>query len=88
MTRKKKSGVREVYENGVLVGWQTRARSRVDQVIEAFIPRPDDEIDEDRRRRASTKGSASQRRPTRGGWHAMFYAEAASFQTGSTRGKM
>jgi hypothetical protein len=52
VSRKKKSGVREVYQNGVLVGWQAWARSWADQVIEAFIPRPDDEIEEDRRCRA------------------------------------
>ncbi len=49
--KKKKSGAREVFENGILVGWHAWSRERVGEQVEAFIPRRDEEIEADRRNR-------------------------------------
>jgi len=49
--KKDKSGAREVFENGILVGWHAWSRDRVGDRVEAFIPRRDEDIEADRRNR-------------------------------------
>jgi len=49
--KKDKSGEREVFENGILVGWHAWSRDRVGDRVEAFIPRRDEDIEADRRNR-------------------------------------
>lgn len=47
MTEKRKSGAREVFENGILVGWHVWTRNSAGERVEGFIPRPVEDIEMD-----------------------------------------